>query len=189
MKKANLLTHLAAAAIVTILAGLIYASVQQAHRSGANDPQLQVAMDISNKVKQAGTAGKWFNTDTVEISQSLSVFSTLFDSRGEPVMSTGVLNGKMPHLPKGVFDFAKTNGENVFTWQPERSVRMAVVLKPLSSPAYSFVAVGRSLNEIEKREQNLLWMAFISWLLCMGVIMLHWLINFFKSRTLPGYLP
>jgi hypothetical protein len=43
----NSITHLAAIAIVTILCGLIYVSVQQSHRSVANDPQLQIARDIS----------------------------------------------------------------------------------------------------------------------------------------------
>jgi hypothetical protein len=38
------------------------------------------------------------------------------------------------------------------------------------------------LYETEQREQNLLWMAFISWLLCIGVIILHWLIAFLKNR-------
>jgi hypothetical protein len=184
MKQANVLTHLAAAAIVTILSALIYMSVQQVHRSAANDPQLQIATDISNNLKKEKAVDKWFNGDTIEISQSLSVFNVLYNDKGEPVISTGVLNGKMPSLPKGVFDFARKNGQNVFTWQPQRGVRMAIVLRSLLlSSSYSYVAVGRSLNEIEQREQNLLWMAFISWLLCMGVIMLHWLIAFLKTRN------
>jgi hypothetical protein len=182
MKQTNVFTHLAAAAIVTILSAFIYATVQQAHRSGANDPQLQIARDISNKLEKGGTVDKWFNGDTIEISQSLSVFNALYNDKGEPVISKGVLNGKMPSLPKGVFDFARKNGENVFTWQPERGVRMAIVLKSLQSSAYSFVAAGRSLYEIEQREQNLTWTTFISWVLCMGVIILHWLITFLKTR-------
>jgi hypothetical protein len=182
MKQTNIFNHLAAAAIVTLLTGLIYAGVQQAHRSAADDPQLQIAGDISNKLKKGGAIDKWFSGDTIEISQSLSVFNVLFNDKGEPVISTGVLNGKMPLLPKGVFDFARKNGENVFTWQPQRGVRMAVVLEALQSSAYSFVAVGRSLYEVEQREENLRWMVIISWLLGMGVIMVHWIIAFIKAR-------
>jgi hypothetical protein len=87
----------------------------------------------------------------------------------------------MPSLPKGVFGQAMRYGENVFTWQPQKGVRVAVVLKSLQSSAYSYIAVGRSLYEVEQREENLRWMAFISWLLCMGVIMLHWLVSFLKN--------
>jgi hypothetical protein len=43
----NSLTHLAAIAIVSIVFGLIYITVQQLHRSAANDPQLQITWDIS----------------------------------------------------------------------------------------------------------------------------------------------
>jgi len=182
MRQLNILTHLAAAAIVTIMIALIYATVQQVHRSGANDPQLQIAGDISNKLKKGEAIGKWFDGDTIEISQSLSVFNALYNDKGEPVMSTGLLNGKMPSLPIGVFGHAWRYGENVFTWQPQKGVRVAVVLQSLQSSSYSYIAVGRSLYEVEKREEDLRWMAFISWLLCMGVIMLHWLIIFLKNR-------
>jgi hypothetical protein len=182
MRQTNIFTHLAAAAVVTILVALVYAGVQQAHRSGANDPQLQIARDITNDLKNQNATDKWFSGDKIELSQSLSVFDVLYNDKGEPLMSTGLLNGKMPLLPKGVFDFAKSNGENVFTWQPQRGVRVAIVLKSLRSPSYSFVAVGRSLSEVEQREENLRWMVIISWLLCMGVIVLHWIIAFIKVR-------
>jgi hypothetical protein len=182
MRQTNILTYLAAAAIVTILVALVYTTVQQAHRSGANDPQLQIASDISKRLGKGATTDKWFSGDTIEISQSLSVFNVLYNDKGDPVMSTGVLNGKMPSLPQGVFAHSAVYGENVFTWQPQKGVRIAMVLRSVHSPAWSYVAVGRSLLEVEKREEYLRWMVFISWLLCMGVIMLHWLITFFKKR-------
>ena len=182
MQHIKILTHLAAAAIVTILSALVYVAVQQAYRSTANDPQLQIAGDIGSRLKSGGTIKKWFDDDTIEISQSLSVFNTLYNDRKEPVLSSGMLNGKMPSLPQGVFDFAKKYGQNVFTWQPERGVRMAVVLQAVQAPSYSFVAVGRSLYEIEKREQNHLFMTLVSWLLCMGVILFHRLVVYFIAR-------
>jgi hypothetical protein len=182
MRQPNILTHLAAAAIVTIMIALVYTSVQQVHRSGANDPQLQIARDISNKLKKGEAVKKWFSGDTIEISQSLSVFNALYNDKGEPVMSTGLLNGKMPLLPIGVFDHAMRYKENVFTWQPQKDVRVAIVLRSAQSSPGSYVAAGRSLHEVELREENLRWMVFISWLLCMGVIMLHGLISFFKNR-------
>src|SRR5258705_8592366 len=157
MKHTNIFTHLAAAAIVTILTGLLYASVQQVHRSGANDPQLQVAMDISYKLKNGDVIGESLNDDTVEISQSLALFHTLYNDKVEPLASTGLLNGKPPSLPQAVFGFARKNNENVFTWQPQRGIRVAVVLKFVNSPSYSLVAVGRSLYEVEVREENLRW--------------------------------
>ncbi len=183
MKQTNIYTHLAAAIITTILVAFIYGAVQQVHRSTANDPQLQVSRDMSDRINHGDSISKWFTTDTVDISQSLCVFKTLYNYNAEPVMSTGLLNGKKPSLPSGVFELARTRGENRFTWQPEGGVRVAMVLKSVRSPAYSFLAVGRSLLEVEKRERSLLTMAVVSWLLCVGIIMLHWLVLFIETKT------
>jgi hypothetical protein len=182
MKKINFLTHLAAAAIVTIMLAFIYITVQQTYCSGANDPQLEIARNMSHRLKQGISIDKWMQDDTVEISQSLSVFKILFNEKGEPLQSTGVLDGQTLHFPKGVFDFADKNGENDFSWQPQTGVRAAVVLERVLSNAYSFVAVGRSLKEVELREEKLLWTTLVSWLFCVGTIMFHWLIMFFRTR-------
>ena len=50
MKRSQIITHLAAAIIVTAIMLTVYATVQQAHRSGANDPQLQLARDIAENI-------------------------------------------------------------------------------------------------------------------------------------------
>jgi hypothetical protein len=46
MKQLSIVTHLAAAIIITVVMLLIYACVQQSYRSSANDPQLQIARDL-----------------------------------------------------------------------------------------------------------------------------------------------
>ncbi len=48
MKLSSVTTYFAAVIIITAIMGLIYVSVQQTYRTGANDPQLQIARDISN---------------------------------------------------------------------------------------------------------------------------------------------
>jgi hypothetical protein len=47
MKPSSLFAHLVAAIIITGIILLVYACVQQVHRSSANDPQLQIARDLS----------------------------------------------------------------------------------------------------------------------------------------------
>jgi len=176
MKIINFLTHLAVAVIVTILSGLIYVSVQQSHRSGANDPQLQIARDIRERLRNNQSIDQLMDGDTIEISKSLAVFKVLYDMNGEPIQSTGLLNGKPPKIPKGVFDFARKNAEDVLTWQPRKDIRMAMVIESVQSPLITFVVAGRSLNEVEKRISNLITMIFIGWIACLGVIFIHWLI-------------
>src|ERR1700680_1195829 len=95
--------HLAAVAVLTIVMGMIYASVQQSYRSNANDPQIQIAKDIAGKIKDGLSFEKIFPGDSVDISESLGVFALLYDSMGRPLRYSGFLDNKPAQLPSGVF--------------------------------------------------------------------------------------
>lgn len=182
MKISRVLTHLAAAAIVTIIMLTIYATVQQAHRSGADDPQLQMARDITEKINNGRSYEKLLPADTVEISKGLATFVCMYNANGEPVLSTGLLDGKFPRMPEGVLDYAKANKEDVLTWQPREGVRMALVVEATKDVNAGFVAVGRSLQEVEKREDNLVTMVGIAWIACLGVILIHFVLHAWFNR-------
>jgi len=181
MKRYIFITHFAAIVIVTVLCGLIYVSVQQSCRSAANDPQLQIATDLRPKIENNRSLTQSMANDSIDLSESLSVFATIYDKNGDPLQSTGFLNAQMPKMPKGVFDFTNKNQEDVFTWQPQSGVRMAMVVQKTSSPQIKFVAIGRSLKEVEKRESTLVTMVFVSWLVCTGIVLLHFLLVFFNK--------
>ena len=181
MKETNFIAHFAILMIVTVLCGLIYVTVQQSHRTVANDPQLQIALDLKNAIETNRSTVKWMPGDTIEISKSLSVFKTFYDKNGAPVQSTGFLDGQLPKIPKTVLDFTERNQENVVTWQPPGGIRLAMVIESAKSPSIGFVAVGRSLKEVEKRESTLVTMVVVAWLVCAGVILLHFLLSYFTN--------
>jgi len=181
MKKSNFISHFAALMIITVLCGLIYVTVQQSHRTGANDPQLQIALDLKNAIETDRSTVQWMPGDTIEISKSLSVFKTFYNRNGEPVQSTGFLDGQLPRIPKTVLDFTERNRENVVTWQPQRGIRLAMVIESVKSSSIGFVAVGRSLKEVEKRESTLVTMVLVAWLVCVGVILFHFLLSYFTN--------
>jgi hypothetical protein len=183
MNKSNFVSHFTVLLVLTILCGLIYAAVQQSHRSGANDPQLQIALDLKNAIENNHSTARWLPDDSIEISKSLSVFTTLYNNAGEPVRSSGFLDGQLPRMPRGVFDFTKKRREDVITWQPQPGVRMAMVVESVNSPQIGFVAVGRSLSEVEKRESNLTTMVLVAWLVCSGIIVLHFLLSYFSLKN------
>jgi hypothetical protein len=172
------LTTLCMLAIITVFMLLIYAAVQQTYRSNANDPQIQIAREISIYLKEGKTIEHIFPTDSIDISKSLGVFAVLYDNNLKPMKSSGFLNGNIPQLPSGVFVFAKTHSEDAITWQPSPGVRMAMVLASVQSSNVAFVAVGRSLKEVEIRERNLLLMVFICWVICMGIVIINAFIQF-----------
>ena len=181
MKYSSLLAHFAAAIITTGIILLIYASVQQSHRATANDPQLQMARDLSNALRTGRPASNLLVWDTVDLTQSLGTFAEIFDPQGQPIHSTGFLNGQLPQPPAGVFDFTRDNYEDVITWQPQNNVRLAMVFEKVNGAG--FVAVGRSLKEVEVRESNLLRMIGITWIACMTVLLMHYLVQrYFANR-------
>jgi hypothetical protein len=162
--------HLAVMAVLTIVTGMIYASVQQSYRSNANDPQIQIARDIAGKIKDGLSFEKIFPGDSVDISESLGVFALLYDSVGRPLRYSGFLDNKPAQLPSGVFEYARIHREDWITWQPRQGIRMAMVVVRTNRSPFCYVAVGRSLKEVEIRVQKLSEMVLICWLLCMLII-------------------
>ncbi|HMG67275.1 MAG TPA: hypothetical protein VK588_06295, partial [Chitinophagaceae bacterium] len=96
MKKSSGSYHFSGLLIVTILCGLVYATVQQSHRSSANDPQIQIALDLKYAIENNRSTSSLMTPDSIEISQSLSVFKVIYDKSGRPIESTGFLSGQMP---------------------------------------------------------------------------------------------
>src|SRR5579875_2687818 len=158
------LQHLSAIIIITIIMGLIYGSVQQTYRSNANDPQTQIVHDLKNRFQNDKTV---LFDDSVDLEKSLAVFKESFDANGNPLQSSGFLNGKLPQLPKGVFDFVKTHSEEWVTWQPQTNVRMAMGVIRVNAAPVAYLAVGRSLKEVEERVSKLTTMVALAWALCM----------------------
>ncbi len=147
--------------ISLILCLLIYATVQQSIRAGANDPQIQIAEDIVNSLNDGQKITDFSSSIRTDIAKSLATYVVIYDGGGNALTGTGVLDGTLPSLPKGVFEAAKANGEDLVTWQPQKNVRSAIVVVPYNA---GFVMAGRSLREIEKREDKIFDMAIWAWL-------------------------
>ena len=181
MKKTSLLDYFFLIAIITIIFGVMYVTVQQSYRSGADDPQIQLARDISSRLIEGESVDKVF-TDSINIAQSLSPFLVLYDANEKPIRSSGYLNGRMPEMPPGVFDVAKINSEHNVTWQPQKGLRLAMVIVKTNSSPVGFVAAGRLLQEVEIRVHNLVTMIVIGWILCVGLILLYGVVEYYKHR-------
>ena len=159
-------------AVATIFCGLVYAAVQQDMRQGANDPLIQMAEDAAEKLSGGvNPSSIVLAQDFVDIRKGLAPFEIVYDDAGNTLYGYGVLDGKIPSPPKGVFEYARIHGENRLTWEPARGVRMAIVVVKFSgSNSSGFVLAGRSLREVEKRERQLELEVFAAWIVCMMVI-------------------
>lgn len=173
MKRNNFISHLSAAIIISGILLFNYASVQQVYRSMANDPQLQIANDISNAIEQGKSYSYLIRPDTIEINKSSSVFTVIYNEEGAPMQTSALLDGKIPKMPKGVLEFTRQYCKDVITWQPREGVRLAVVVAKVTGIAKGFVLVGRSLKETEIRTGELVTMMLITWAFCLGILGMH----------------
>lgn len=156
--------------IATILALALYAIPQQVLRNGANDPQVQMATDLAAKLEAGAAAADSIPAENVDVARSLAPFVIVYDEQGRPVAGQGKLDGGVPTPPAGIFDYVRQHGEERVSWQPQRGVRIAAVVERVNGSHSGFVLAGRSLREVEMREEQVRTMAGLAWMGMLGLI-------------------
>ncbi len=139
-----------------LVCGVFYVLLQQQIRQASNDPQIQLAEDISTALSTKEDTVQIARLERIDIEKSLSPFVLSYDGAGEMVLATGQLDGKDPVVPQGVFAYTKEHGEDRFTWEPKKGVRIAAVMRHFTGRVDGYILAGRSLREVEKREDLLL---------------------------------
>ena len=162
---------------ITILVIFVYAAAQQILRSGADDPQIQMAEDASLLLKNSAPMGPIVPDTAVEVSQSLSPFLQIYDEKGGLLDSDVLLHGKNIIIPKGALEHAKERGENRLSWQPEKGVRIAAVVFHYGGKNPGFAVGGRSLRETENRIGQIGALCAFAWvsLMCLLGALYHFL--------------
>lgn len=159
-----LLVWLPVAVAVTVGIGAAYGIGQQVLRSGANDPQTQIAEDTAARLTDGTSPRAVVAGPTVDLARSLATSVTVLDAAGHVVESTAMLNGRVPLPPVGALRVAEGGVTNTFTWQPQPGVRQAAVVVPYRTPAGAgAVIVSRSLRLVEEREDALLRLSALGW--------------------------
>jgi hypothetical protein len=156
------------AVLATATCGLAYAETQQALRSGANDPQFQLAEDGAARL-DAGADGATVvdSSRTIDLAASLAPFVIVFDTNGQVLASNATLDGGPPAPPKGVLAAARPGTPNAVTWQPRDGVRIAAVVVAWKGGT---VLAGRSLRLVEQRETNAELIAGAAWLAMLAAL-------------------
>ncbi len=158
MNKQTLISGLFLAAI-TFALGVVYVTEQQILRLGANDPQIELAEDFAAGFN-AGADPQSLIKGNIDIGHSLAPFIIIYDLSGKPLATSGYLNQAIPVPPAGVFGYTAVHGQERVTWQPQAGVRVATVINRSKA---GFVLAGRSLREVEAREDLLLKQVACAW--------------------------
>ncbi len=174
--------------IISLICGLIYGAAHQILRQSANDPQIQMAEEESAKLAGGGSLEDVnIGPDQIDIAQSLSPFTIVLSPNGAIWASNAFLNGKFAEIPPDVLERAKQTGQHRLTWQPQDQTRVALIVDYIDTDTGGFVAVGRNLREVEKREQLIFHGIILAWgLLLLTILVGIWFfsIDRFKSRSL-----
>ena len=116
----------------------------------------------------------------LDVAKTLAPFLVVYDASKRPIAGSATLDGELPVPPSGTFTGAIheiqfpqpapfMNGENRFTWQPRADVRIAAVVVPIDRCTKGYVLAGRSLREVEVREDLLTKGVLLAWLITMVV--------------------
>lgn len=183
MFKRNILAWLPWAVSVTLMAGMVFGIAQYLLRAGANDPQIQLAEDAALALAAGVEPSVALPSGTVEVSNSLSSFVNVYDRSGKLLAGNGVLDAERFTIPQGVFDYTGVYGQDRITWQPRGGVRQAIVVQRFQIVSATgegetrFVVAGRSLREVEQRQEAVLWLVALAWIfsqvamfLCLAVV-------------------
>jgi hypothetical protein len=149
--RATLKTWLPLAAVTVCLSGLFYVCIQQVLRLGANEPQVQMAEDAARALAAGEAPDGLVPTMPVDITASLAPYLILYDEQGRVTASNALLNGQVPAIPTGVLEYARQQGEDRISYQPDHQARGAVVVVHAEGGQGGFALAGRSLREVEKR--------------------------------------
>jgi len=175
-RPALIFNALVLAGISTVLALALYAIPQQVLRTGADDPQIEMATNLASRINSSGVTGGLLqgalatNGGPVDMERSLSPFLIVYNDQGQALGSTASLHGQTPALPAGIFNYVRTHGEERVTWQPERGVRIASVIERVNGSQPGFVLAGRSLREVQARIDHVQNLAGLTWLGMLGLI-------------------
>lgn len=157
------------AVVITAFCALAYATVQQAYRQGANDPQIQMARDAAYALEHGKTIEQVVPSDVVDMDRSLAPFLIVYNMDEQPVAASGLLNGFKQTVPNGVLGYAREKGENRVTWQPQPGTRIAAIIVPFKD---GYVLAGRNLREVEIREAQTTQFAGMTWVLAMAATLI-----------------
>jgi hypothetical protein len=156
--------------LITLFAGLVYVTVQQNFRQGANDPQIQMAEDAASMISAGTQPLAAVPAARVDIAKSLAPFMVVYDNSGKVLAASGILDSQVPQIPAGVLAYTNVHGEDRLTWQPKNGVRIATVVAKLTGSQPGFVLAGRNMREVERRESELAEQVLIVWALSMLLV-------------------
>ena len=156
--------------ILTLMGGAAAATFQGLLRSGADQPQLQMAKRYTSAIASGEKPEAAIPSGDIDLQHSLEPFVIFYNDQGVPVSGNAHLNQAIPTPPPGVFNYVRTHGIDRISWQPQPDVRIATILIRVNGPTPGFILAGRSLRVVEEQVGLFFRMVFIGWLVLVALL-------------------
>jgi len=171
MAQRSVMVWLVVAAAVTVVLGFGYVAAEQSVRHAADHPQIEMARDAIDKLQAGASPQSVLPKEGVDLAlktpPSKNPYLIVVDLEGKVLASSVTLGGVQPIPPAGVFDNVRAHGDQTVTWEPAPNVRSAIAVDAWE---YGYVVAGRSLDDTETLESNLLVAALAGWLVSLLVL-------------------
>ena len=165
ISKPEVRVWLAIVGAATLVLGAAYVMVQQSTRLAADDAPLVAAQNARDELATGSKPDNVVSDKTVNLRTDGDTFVIVTDNSKHVLASSARLDGKTPLPPAGVFDYARINGDDHFTWQPANGVRLATRVMTYSQDINNgYIIAGQSLAQAENRENRYTAMAIAAWL-------------------------
>lgn len=152
-----------------MLAGLLALTFQHSLRLAANDPQIELAEDISLRLARGADPQTILTQPAINLRTSVSTYVMVFNRVQEPVVVTALLDNQEVKPPVELFNLTEKNGQTRFTWQPAPGVKSAVVMQYFDDQQTGYLLVGRSLRETDYRITEITQTIMAGWLMIMAL--------------------
>lgn len=148
---------------------LIYLAGAQYYRNAIDNPQREIANRVVEFLNKGIPPQQLVGREQVEINTSLSAHVTICDEKGNLLASTARLNGQAPTPPAKELAVALEEGENTFTWQPDKrtDLRCAAVTVPFKGGT---VTAAKSLAMVGRERADLMVLVLAIWFVTLLVL-------------------
>lgn len=132
--------------VVSIIALMSYAVVQQSTRLDANNLPIQMSDTIAAKLSSGSSPADVIPLIPSSLGNDSIPFAIITDSNLNILASSAKLGGQQVLPPKGTFNFKVGQGGHSFTWEPAPYAREATHIAKYDK---GYIVTGQSLKEPE----------------------------------------
>ncbi len=151
--------------VASALLLIVYVNDQQTIRLAGNEPQEWMAHDAAQKIVAGIAPAVALTGVPVSVMTDDAPYLIAYNSEGSTTAATGLFDGKVSVLPRGVLEYALEHGTHRLTWELTPGVRHAIVVVPIQEGKIGYVLAGRSTSYTEEQETLLANRTVFGWLI------------------------